>query len=216
LKGVTRSLLLVLCLPSALRGQGVLSQFSYEGLRFSGLGVELGVVTSDRVTTEVVGGVRVDYGRIAPRVRLIFGASYFKGELDADEVTRFEEQLSGIVIDPTNDFVVDVGSISWANFEGDLDLQYVLSEGTTLTFYAGVGFGVHFRNGSGQSIDGTFVEDALDTIAAGFNLSAGSEVRLTRYLNFYTDLRVAVSSELNTASLRGGFMYRPGTISGER
>lgn len=212
----TKILLLTIALPSPLVGQGVLDQFSYEGLGFTGIGIEFGSVSSDRVTTELIGGARVDYGWIAPKVRLMFGATYFKGELDADEVARFENQLRAVVIDPTGDFRVDVGTISWSNFAADLDLQYVLADGSTFAPYAGLGLSVHVRNGSGQSINDTFVEDALDTIAAGLNFSAGTEAKLTSSLNLYADLQLSLTSELNMASLKGGIMYRPGASRGDR
>ena len=38
--------------PVTLPAQGFLEQFSYEGLRLSGLGVEMGGVVSDRLTAE--------------------------------------------------------------------------------------------------------------------------------------------------------------------
>jgi len=90
------------------------------------VGLEVGRVASDRLTSEWTVGVRVDYGMIAPRVRVMFGANYFKGELDADEISRFEASLWRVVQDPTGEAVIDVGRITWTNVEANLDLQYLI------------------------------------------------------------------------------------------
>ena len=195
-------------LPQALTAQGLLEQFSYEGLRFSGIGFEVGVVAPNRVTTELTGAVRIDYGLIAPRIRVLIGASYFKGDFDADEILQFENKLRRVVDDPTGDFSIDVGTITWSDFEADLDLQYVLEAGQRVTTFLGLGLAVHIRNGSGSAIEDTFVEDALDTIEAGLNLSLGTQVQLVPTLYLTVDLRGGLSSELRTAAARAGLMYR--------
>lgn len=203
------ALILFVAAPlGSLEGQGFLDEFSYEGLRLSGLSLEFGVVTSDRLTTEPTGAVRVDLGRLAPRVRVLVGGSYFKGDFDLDEVTQFENRLRGIVSDPTNDFEISVGSLTWTNIEFDLDLQYVYDRASWRVLpYIGLGIGVHVRNGNGDAIDGTFVEDALDTVAAGLNLSGGLEFRVLSQVDFLIDLRGLVSSELLGATARGGFKF---------
>lgn len=194
--------------PIPTAAQNFLEQFSYEGLGLAGVGLEVGRVASDRVTSEWTVGVRVDYGMIAPRVRVMFGANYFKGELDADEISRFEASLGRVVQDPTGDAVIDVGRITWTNVEVNLDLQYLIPLGQRFTSYAGLGLGVHLRNGAGAAIDNTFVEDALDTVAAGANVSLGAELALTDQFHFTTDLRGGLSSELLLTSVRAGFLYR--------
>jgi hypothetical protein len=199
---------LLLLTPGSVTAQSFLEQFSYEGLGFSGIGFDIGPVGSNRLTTEVSGGVRVDYGMIAPRVRVMFGANYFKGVLNQEEILEFERQLLQIVQDPTGDATVDVGEIRWSNLEATLDLQYVFPSGPRFLTYIGLGFGAHIRNGSGTAIENTFVEDALDTIAASADLSLGMEFALSDHFNFTTDIRGTLSSELIMASARAGFMYR--------
>ena len=134
----TRLAAVLLLAPAAANGQGFLEQFSYEGLRFTGIGFDIGPVWSDRVTTEVSGSVRIDYGLFAPRVRLVAGGSYFKGDMKTDEIARFEQSLVGVVMDPTGDFTIDVGGITMAQAELDLELQYLVPTGRTL-LYAGLG-----------------------------------------------------------------------------
>jgi hypothetical protein len=200
--------LALLSVPRVMSAQGFLDQFSYEGLRFSGIGFEIGPVASHRVTTEVSGAVRVDYGFIAPRVRVLLGGSYFKGDLADSEIEEFQTSLQGVVIDPTGDATVDVGQITWANLEFDMDLQYVFPGSPRYMTYLGVGLGVHVRNGGGTAIDDTFVEDALDTIAAGANISFGVQIAIVDHLDFTADFRGGLTSELLLASARAGLMYR--------
>lgn len=213
---VARSLPLLACLaalPAALPAQGFLEQFSYEGLRLSGIGVEMGGVVSDRLTAEPSPALRVDYGVIAPRLRVLVGASYFRGEFNQEEVTRFAQRLAQVVEDPTGDFRINVGAITWSQVGLDGDLQYLVPA-RRVRSYLGLGIGVHVRDGDGGAIAGTFVEDALDTIAAGLNLSAGVEVAVIPHLAATLDLRGGLTSELRLASARGGLMYRiPGPAS---
>jgi hypothetical protein len=201
------TLALAVAMPTGLRAQGFLEQFSYAGLRFSGIGVEVGGVISDRLTSAASPALRVDYGLIAPHVRVLLGASYFKGNFNASEIAKFSQRLRGVVSDPTNDFTIDVGQITLSDVEADLDLQYLFPNRSFET-YLGLGLGVHVRNGNGAAINGTFVEDALDTVAAGLNLSAGVMVPVVPALAITADFRGALTSGLESASARAGFMLR--------
>ncbi len=204
----TRVAVLLMLAPCSLSAQGFLEQFSYEGLRFSGIGFEFGAVGSDRVTTSASGSIRIDYGMIAPRVRLLVGGSYYKGDLDADEIAEFEARLRGVVVDPTRDFSIEVGTITWSDFEADVDLQYLFTNRGSIMPYLGAGFAAHIRNGKGAAIEGTFVEDALDTIDAGLNLSIGTHVAVSSRWLVTLDFRGGLASELRTIAGRVGFMYR--------
>lgn len=188
--------------------QGFLEQFSYEGLRLSGVGLEIGVIASDRLTTGVSPALRVDYGMVAPRIRVLLGLGYSRGDFNADEIARFERQLRGVVNDPTGDFTIDVGRITLTDVEADLSLQYLADLDRGVKTYLGAGVAVHVRNGTGDAIDDTFVEDALDTIAAGFVLSLGAQFAVTSRMHLTADVRGGLTSELRTASARGGVMLR--------
>lgn len=194
-------------MPQALWGQSFLEQFSYEGLRFSGIGIEVGGIMSDRLTTEITGAVRVDYGRIAPRIRVLLGASYFKGEFKDGEIREFEENLCELVAlgSPCD---LGIGGITWSDIEFDTDLQVIAEAGQRLAGFLGVGLGLHFMNGAGDAINGTFVEDALDRIDLGLNLSVGGQVQLTRALFLTLEARGGLATELRTASGSAGLMYR--------
>ena len=194
--------------PARLAAQGVLNEFSYDNLRLSGIQVDLGVLGASELTGATVGGVRFDFGRIAPRVRLLLGISYFRSHFDAETLTRFKQALDSIVIDPSGDDSINLGTISLSDVIGDIDFQYVFPQGHGITAYMGAGVSIHLRNGSGSAINGTFVEDALDVVTAGLNGTVGFEFNLTHALQFTVDGRGMLSSGLQTASLRTGLMYR--------
>jgi hypothetical protein len=193
--------------PARLAAQTLLEQFSAEHLRPSALQADLGPLGGDNIRGTIAGGVRLDYGLVAPRVRVLLGVSYFKADFSAAARRRFEQRLRSVVIDPSGDDTVRLGRIAWSDLTGDLDLQYVLPQGRGVTAYLGVGLGVHVRNGSGAAIRGTFVEDALDEITAGLNGTMGAEFGGKRW-RVTLDARGVVSSGLSTASLRAGVMYR--------
>jgi hypothetical protein len=191
-----------------LTAQGVLNQFSYDNLRLSGIQLDAGLLGASDLTGTTVGGLRVDYGRIAPRVRLMLGLSYFHSEFDQQARNRFQQRLRSIIIDPTRDDTINVGRITLSDVIGDVDFQFVFPQGNGITAYLGTGFSVHVRKGSGTAINGTFVQDALSVITAGLNGTMGFEFNLSHAWRFTVDGRGVLSSGLRTVSLRTGIMYR--------
>ena len=184
-----------------------MNQFSYDNLRFSGIQLDAGPLGASDLTGATVGGLRVDYGRIAPKVRLLLGLSYFHSRFDQQAINRFERRLDSIVNPGTPDSV-NLGRISLSDLIGDIDFQLVFPQGHGVTAYLGTGVSIHVRNGSGAAINGTFVEDALDVITAGLNGTMGFEFNLAPAWRFTVDGRGMLSSGLRTVSLRTGIMYR--------
>jgi hypothetical protein len=195
--------------PDRLSAQGFLSQFSYDNLKPSALQLDLGPLGGNNIRGTLTGGMRLDYGFIAPHVRVLLGASYFKADFSSEARARFEQRLKSVVRDPTGDDTISLGRITWSDVTGDLDLQYVLPQSHSVTAYMGVGLGVHIRHGSGPAINGTFVQDALNSITAGLNGTIGTEFGAKRW-RVTLDARGVLSSGLSTASLRTGVMYRWG------
>ena len=60
----------------------------------------------------------------------------------------------------------------------------------------------------GPVIAGTFVEDALDTVAAGIDGALGLDVALVPRLALLAEVRGVLTSELQSVSARGGLMFR--------
>jgi hypothetical protein len=204
---VCAALLLTVYPSIRLTGQSLLNQFSYDNLTPSAIQFDIGPLGGNNIRGTLTGGVRLDYGRIAPHVRVLLGLSYFKADFSSAARARFEERLKSIVHDPDSNYTIDLGRITWSDLTGDVDLQYVLPQGHAVTAYMGVGIGAHLRHGSGPAIEGTFVQDALDEITAGLNGTIGAEIGATHW-RITLDARGVLSSGLSTVSLRTGVMYR--------
>lgn len=208
--GLTAAVILVLLAvwPSGrLTAQGMLNDFSYDNLKLSGIQVDIGVLGASELTGATVGGVRLDFGRIAPKVRLMLGLSYFSSHFDQKSLDKFATKLDDFVNPGTPDSIV-LGQVKLSDIIGDVDFQLAFPQGRGITAYVGAGVSAHIRNGSGAAINGTFVEDALDVVTAGLNGTIGFEFNVARAWRFTLDGRGVLSSGLSTASLRTGVMYR--------
>ena len=193
--------------PVRLSAQSFLSKFSYDNLKPSALQLDLGPVGGNNIKGTLTGGLRLDYGLIAPRVRVLLGVSYYKADFSSAARARFEQRLKSVVIDPSADDTIRLGRITWSDVTGDVDLQYLIGQGRSVTTYLGIGLGAHIRHGSGPAINGTFVQDALNSITAGLNGTIGTEVGAKRW-RFTLEARGVLSSGVSTASLRTGVAYR--------
>src|SRR3989442_4007383 len=190
-----------------LSAQGVLNQFSYENLRFSGMQLDAGLLGASELVGTTVGGLRVDYGRIAPHVRLLLGLSYFHSQFDQASRNRFERRLDSIV-NPSTPDTINLGRIALSGLIGDIDFQLGFPQRHRITAYLGTGVSIHARNGSGAAINGTFVEDALDGTTGGLNGTVGFGFNLSPPGGFPGEGRGVLSGGLKTGSLRRGNMYR--------
>lgn len=202
--------------PDRLTAQTLLEQFSYDNLTPSALQLDVGPLGGSNIRGTLTGGLRLDYGLIAPHVRVLLGLSYYKADFSSAARARFEQRLRSIVNDPDSNYTIDLGSITWSDVTGDVDLQYILPQGRAVTAYLGVGIGAHLRHGSGAAINGTFVQDALNEIVAGLNGMIGAEIGAKRW-RLTLDARGVLSSGVSTVSLRTGVLYRwGGTRDGGR
>ncbi len=86
-----------------LSAQSLLSQFSYENLKPSAVQFDVGPLAGNNIRGALTGGLRLDYGFIAPHVRVLLGLSYFKADFSSAALARFARQLDSIVNPGTND-----------------------------------------------------------------------------------------------------------------
>jgi hypothetical protein len=183
-----------------------LADFDYENLSFRGIGVEWGYLMPSRVEPAQSFGLRMDLGYLGPGVRILPGFSFWKSTFKDSEVTELEERVGLLVADQVGGPPpqVDLGVIDWSDIVLSLDAQVVWSVPFDLLTFAGVGGSVHMLNGDGAAINGTFVEDLLDSVTAGVNLHAGIEYPLHRRLRLYGQGRYEVQGDLQYFELRFG------------
>jgi hypothetical protein len=99
---------------------------------------------------------------------------------------------------------VDLGTIDRSDLVLGLDAHVVWRVRFGFLTYAGAGAAAHFLNGGGEAVDGTFVEDLLDSVTAGFNLHGGIEVPLRSWIRTYGEARFEVLDDLYYPEFRVG------------
>ncbi|MEN8373858.1 MAG: outer membrane beta-barrel protein [Gemmatimonadota bacterium] len=211
-----RSLAMVAALALASAGsagaQG-LAEYDYENLSFRGIGVHGGYNWADKVEGTNSFGFRVDLGYLGPGVRIVPTLNYWSSDLERSELEELAAQISALPSISDEGVVVtadDLGGIEWSDLAFGLDAQYVWTTPWPLLTYLGVGVGLHSLNGKGSAIDGTFVEDLLDSFAAGVSPVAGVEYMLQERLRVYGEARWNLLSDLNFGGFAVGaqFMFR--------
>jgi len=196
-------------LPHGARAQD-LADYDYENLSFRGISFDVGNLYADNVEDTRTLGVRLDLGFLGPGFRLMPGVTYWESTLADPEVDQFETRLGTLTTDqggtvPPGGF--DLGDIHRSDIVMSLDGHYLWAAPLNLFFSTGVGLSAHFLNGSGPGIDGTFVEDLLDSVSAGFNLHAGLEYPITDRMRIYGGSKVEILGDLNYVEFRGGLTF---------
>lgn len=207
-------LILVLGLGSVrgAAGQG-LSNYDYEDLALRGIGFDVGYIWPDIIQDTPAYGIRVDLGYLGPGIRILPRVGYWSTSMTQEEVAKLERRVSKLVGDQNPlapPLAVDLGVIDWSGVTLGTDAQLVWRIPWDVLTYAGLGVAAHFQNGSGASIEGTFVEDLLDSTVAGANVHAGFEIPVDRSVRFYTDARWEVAGDVQFGAIRAGLqiMFR--------
>lgn len=200
----------VLCLGLGVQGVSgqELSDFDYEDLAFRGFSLETGYIFPTRVDGTYTVGTRIDLGYLGPGLRIVPGIAYWSSRMKSGEVREFEDRLLELVrgIDPGGPTSpsVDLGTIDWSDLVLSLDGHLVWSMPYDLLSFAGGGVSAHIMNGDGSAIGGTFIEDLLDSITAGFNLHGGLEYPLTDQFRVYSLARYEFMQDLRYPEFRIG------------
>ncbi len=207
---ITATALAVL-LPTGLAAQ-TWEDYDYENLEFRGLGVEVGGIWPTRVEPTIVFGVRADLGQVGPNVRISPAIRYWSSSLRQAEVDRLADQIRRICErQGASCPAFDLGEIRRSDLEISVDGHYLFDIDLPVVPYAGAGLGVHLLNGSGEAIEGTFVEDLLDTLSPGLNLIAGLNVPIGPSLQLLTEARGVLVGDIRYLTLLvGGSWSVPG------
>ena len=200
--------------------QGI-ADFDYENLQARGFGLYTGYIWPTTVEPTMTVGARIDSGYLGPGVRILPGFTYWASNFRRSEVRSLEEKLEELIAreqepgTPVPD--VNLGTIRWSDLVLNLDGQVVWSLPIAGLTYLGGGVAAHILNGSGDSIEETFVEDLLDRVSIGVNLHGGGEALVTENLRFFGEARAEILENLQYLELRIGaaWIFR-GLAPGER
>jgi opacity protein-like surface antigen len=201
-------------LAAPVRGQD-LADFDYENLRFRGFAPEWGYLWPTRVEPTQSWGVRLDLGYLGPGLRIVPSVTHWQSTFKAAEVRELEERVASLISTQIDEPAptVDLGVIDWSDIALAVDAHLVWRVPYGVLTFAGLGTAVHMLDGSGTAVDGTFVEDLLDSVTAGFNAHAGVEYPVARRFRVYGQVRYEVLGDLRYSQLRFGGQFMIGSAA---
>ena len=187
-----------------------LADFDYENLSFRGIGIDVGRIFPSRVESEFSVGMRLDLGYLGPGLRITPTVNYWSSQMKDAEVRVLEARVNELVDAQTPPAAipadVDLGRIDWSDLTIGVDAHLVWSVPLGLLTYLGAGAAAHIMDGDGEAVNGTFVEDLLDTVTAGFNVHTGVELPLNDF-RIYSTVRYEILGDLRYGEIRIGTQY---------
>jgi opacity protein-like surface antigen len=191
-----------------------LADLDYEHLEFRGMGLEIGYLFPTRIEGTLAYTVNFDMGYLGPGLRIAPSFTYWSAPFKASEVATLEERVASLVRRQTGapSPSVDLGTIEWTNYSLGLDAHVVWAMPFNLLSLGGLGVSAHVLDGQGSAIEGTFVEDLLDSVSAGFNLHLGLEYPVTNEFRVRAIGRYAVMEDMQYFSLGLGGQFLWGRL----
>ena len=200
--------------PSRARAQNQTSIFERLGLdrlELVSLGGAVGRIDPAQVEPATVFAVAADYGNVGPHWRVVFEASYWESRLSPDVVQTFIDTLKSSIVPPSAGYTVLISRVPVYDVTLSVGTRWTTSQSTLVRPYLGGGLSAHVINAEGKLIKGTFVERALDNIAAGFYVAGGVELRPVPHIVFDGQARADLLSGFRSLQLRVGATYYLGT-----
>ncbi|MGE0160078.1 MAG: hypothetical protein AB7T31_11765 [Gemmatimonadales bacterium] len=201
----------LLLLPAAAAGQD-LADLDYENLGFRGFGFDWGYLWPNRIERTGSVALRVDMGYAGPGLRIVPSLSYWRSPLERAEITELEDRIEALITEQSGapSPQLDLGTIRWRDIALGVDAHVVWDSLLDLLTYGGIGVTAHVLDGDGDAIAGTFIDDLLDSVTAGFNLHFGMEYPVSDRLRIYAISKYEVMSDLQYFTVRSGFQIMTG------
>ncbi len=200
--------------------EGLFERLGLDRLRLTSVGLGYGPVTPAKVDPTHSFALQVDYGEIARRVHVVFGASYWESSFTNEVVSEFVRQLEGSIVDPAGDDTIHAGRVRVSAVSLEMEARYYPGRpSAALRPYVSLGLGAHAINAESKLINDTFVESALDNISTGVTGVAGLEVVPARRFSFGVQARYTLMSTVRFGTVRAlanyhfGRTRRPGRDS---
>jgi opacity protein-like surface antigen len=213
---ICRSLVIALATFAVASHQAAaqdIADIDYEYLSFRGIALEFGYLWPDRVEKTESYGLRFDLGYAGTGLRVVPSIMYWSSPLNASEIVEFEDRIQDLVAQQNGGVrpALDLGTIEYTDIAFGLDAQVVWELPLDVLTFGGVGVTAHVMDGDGDVINGTFVEDLLDSVEPGFNLHLGTEYPIAENMRIYASGRYEVMPDLQYLQVRAGwqFMWGP-------
>lgn len=206
---------LVCVWPRASGAQGgTFGWLNLDRLQIVSLGAAVGRIQPSQLEPATLYALEADYGEIARNWRVVFGASYWDSRFRDEVIQAFVDSLQKSVSDPGAHVVPSPVRLYDVTF--GVDTRYVPSSNGAIKPFVGFGVAAHVINAEGALIKGTFVERALDDIAAGLYVTTGFSIRFVRHLGVEAGVRGDLLSGFRSTQVRAGGTYYFGHIHGTR
>lgn len=204
--------MMLVCVPATARAQ-TLADYDYENLSFRGIGFDYGFIWPSKVKATPSYSIRLDLGFLGPGVRIAPMVSYWSSDMRTTELDRLADQINrlpALIRDSVTVTADELGTITWSDLSVGVDTHLLWTTPIGLITYVGAGASIHALNGHGTFIESTFVEDLLDSTAAGVALMAGLEFQVTPRLRIYGEARYTLVTDIRYPGVRmGGSLMLP-------
>jgi hypothetical protein len=201
---------LCLLVPRGASGQE-LADLDYTHLGFRGFGIDWGYLWPTRIEPTGGVGLRFDMGYAGPGLRIVPSVSYWSSPLEQAEVTELEDRIEALIFEQTGLLApLSLGRISWRDVAVGVDAHIVWDSLLDILTFGGFGVTAHVLDGKGDAINGTFIDDLLDSVTAGFNLHVGAEYPLTSRVRIYSVGKYEVLSDFQYFTARVGWQIMTG------
>lgn len=197
--------------PAGARGQE-LADLDYENLGFRGFGFDWGYMWPTRIERTGSAALRIDMGYAGPGLRIVPSIGYWSSPLQQAEITELEDRIEALITTQSGapSPQLDLGTIEWRDVAVGVDAHVVWDSLLDILTYGGLGVTAHFLDGDGDAIAGTFIDDLLDSVTAGFNLHFGMEYPVTQRFRIYGVSKYEVMSDLQFFTVRAGWQIMTG------
>ena len=172
-------MLVAVLTPGLARSQSLVERLQLDRLQLVSLGFGAGSIIPSQVDRTKIFGLSADYGQLSPAWRLQFRITYWESRFKQSVIDEFADTLQHSLVDPTAT-TVKRSPISVYDATFGLGARRILVPASAVTPFFTVGFAGHVINAEGDFIKGTFVERALDDIAAGVFGEVGLRARILR------------------------------------
>jgi len=202
---VVAGLLALATAPRGGSGQD-LADLDYEHLEFRGIALDGGYIFPSRVEPTESYTLRLDFGYLGPGLRLVPTFTYWSSPFRQSEIETLERRVASLVQRQTGALppTVDLGTIQWTDYALGLDAHIVWRIPFNILTFMGLGVSAHVLDGSGSAIEGTFIEDLLDSVSAGFNMHMGWEYPVTNRIRIQSQGRYEVLENMQYFQVRLG------------
>lgn len=167
--------------PAAAQSESLVERLQLDRLQLVSLGLGAGSIIPSQVDRAKVYGLSADYGQLSPAWRLQFRITYWESKFKQSVIDQFADTLQHSLVDPSAT-TVRRSPISIYDAAFGLGARRLLVPTGDFTPFFTAGFAGHVINAEGDFIKGTFVERALDDIAAGVFGEAGLRATVLRRL----------------------------------